>query len=588
MTRFLKNIYRNLKIKYKLFTSILLVATISLLLVGSICSDYVITTLKNNERDLTDKSVETETQAVRKEISNLYSNIDVFLSGKAVTDTLLDIDYQNKDDWVDDYVGLQSGLRGLTDSNDLIDSVMLQGKHGEFFSTTDVGLNFNFPVVRWKDTSVPGAAWLTERESPFSSGQEVIPFLIPLAYRQQIIPCSTGDSSAVLFLLLDVKRLNSLLDQVNKNPFAMVYIADRNGAPLTAEKDTALYPASFSTQITRSVKNAGPSAAREIRENGDTYTVRTSELGYCKLKLVVLGSQNRILAKIKDVKKFIFGAWIAAFVVSVVLAVMLSYTFCVPLRKLTKAVQKSGDGSIPVVWNSNDELGMLNQSLNSMSNTIRIQIEKIREEAHKRTLAEITALTEQINPHFLYNTLECIHLEILTGNRETSSAMVESLGSFLRLGLNNGSSTITLEDEILHTREYLNIMNIRMRTRIRFISQVENGLNDMLIPKIILQPLAENSIRHGFDGISSPCLTVTAFKKQDRAVLILEDNGKGIELKKAEAALHSSPQNMPGGRIGLANVYQRLRYYYGESVRVTFESTPYYKNCVVIDVPCGT
>ena len=567
----------------------MLVATVALLLVSYICSTYIITTQKNNERDLTNKSVSTETESMLKQISNLYGSVDNFLAGKSVTDTLLDIDYRNSGNLVYDYVNLQGGLQNLINSNDLIDSAMLQGKHGEFFSSTDVGLNFNFPVVKWKDVNVPGAAWLTERESPLASGQNVIPFMIPLSYRQQIIPCSTADSSAVLYLFLDAKKMNALIDEVNKDPFAMVYIADRNGTPLTATKTAAMYSAAFSPEVIQSVRSESSSAGQEIEQDNDTYTVRTNDLGYCHLKLVVLGSQNRILAKIEDVKKFIFETWIAVFLVSILLSVALSYTFCKPIRKLTKAVQHSGsDGNIPIVWNSSDELGLLNESLNTMSNIIREQMEKIREEDHKRSMAEITALTEQINPHFLYNTLECIHLEILTGNRETSSAMVESLGNFLRLGLNSGSSTITLEDEILHTREYVNIMNIRMRTRIRFVSQVENGLNDMLVPKIILQPLAENSIRHGFDNIPTPCLTVTACKKQDRAIIILEDNGKGIEIEKAESSLNSNPQNKPGGRIGLANVYQRLQYYYGESVRVTFESTPYYKNCVMIDVPYRT
>ena len=113
-----------------------------------------------------------------------------------------------------------------------------------------------------------------------------------------------------------------------------------------------------------------------------------------------------------------------------------------------------------------DEIGQLNTAINSMYTTIQKQIQQIRENERDKYRAEIQLLSAQINPHFLYNTLECINMEILNNHKQTASSMLTNLSDFMRIGLNYGDELILLSNELLHAKSYINIMNFRFSQKL--------------------------------------------------------------------------------------------------------------------------
>lgn len=200
-------------------------------------------------------------------------------------------------------------------------------------------------------------------------------------------------------------------------------------------------------------------------------------------------------------------------------------------------------------------------------------------------------LSEQINPHFLYNTLECIHFQVLNGHQQTAGGMLESLGRYLRTTLNVGKTFITVEKEVEHVTLYMDIMNRHSTSGIQFHSEIDSSLKHIMIMKVLLQPLAENSIKHGFEssfnGIEPvpPQITINITPGGENRILIeVSDNGKGFDIKRASALMKAeTPESKD--HFGLHNIYKRLHTCYGDQVEITFTSIPYLKNSILIEIP---
>ncbi|MEG0369240.1 MAG: histidine kinase, partial [Hungatella sp.] len=247
---------------------------------------------------------------------------------------------------------------------------------------------------------------------------------------------------------------------------------------------------------------------------------------------------------------------------------------------------------IPYQMKYQDEIGHLNMAINSMYATITRQFESLKQSERAKYRSEIQLLSEQINPHFLYNTLECINMEVLSGHKEAASSMITSLGDFLRIGLSYGNDIIPLSKELTHVKAYIDIMNHRFSRKIELTYSIQPELDNLYILKSILQPLAENSIRHGFDTDEHPCdsivmpeITMSVYQKESLICLEVSDNGCGIDIEKANASLTPPPSGEGQKQhVGLHNIYQRLTTYYG-NVSITFETIPYYKNTVRITLP---
>lgn len=145
--------------------------------------------------------------------------------------------------------------------------------------------------------------------------------------------------------------------------------------------------------------------------------------------------------------------------------------------------------STDMILRQPDELGQLSSAMDSMYTTIRRQINEITAERQARDNAELRLIAAQINPHFLYNTLESINMEVYGGHNDNASAMIQNLGEFLRIGLSFGSQMISVSRELEHVQAYINIMNCRFGRRIIFSSTVDEGCMEREVLKIILQPL---------------------------------------------------------------------------------------------------
>ncbi len=288
-----------------------------------------------------------------------------------------------------------------------------------------------------------------------------------------------------------------------------------------------------------------------------------------------------IYRPVKMMMRILLAELFALLLVSIALVVFLSERITRPIRKLTIAMKEIGAGNIDTVVldEGEDELGLLAATLNRMSKSIKKLMEQIHEDEKQKRYLELKAMQYQINPHFLYNTLDSIAMSARRNQDRQSEEMTHALAEFFRIGLSHGAEYVTVEMEVRYVKAYLEIQNMRFPDLLTWECSIEHGLEEIKILKFILQPLAENSIYHGFRD-SGECghIEIRVYTSGKNLQLCVSDNGIGMMpeqleiLKSRMAWKQMTEQSIQEGGFGLQNVQQRLQLVYGTKAGLHIES----------------
>jgi two-component system sensor histidine kinase YesM len=283
----------------------------------------------------------------------------------------------------------------------------------------------------------------------------------------------------------------------------------------------------------------------------------------------------------------------AALVFSVVAAWSLSRSIYAPIKKLhdvTTTITKN-DGQALMTSDNVDEITELGLSFNIMIGKIRdLLASKIKEQENLKK-AELRALQAQINPHFLYNTLDTIIWMAESNKTQQVVEIVSALSKFFRISLSKGRDWITIAEEIERTRSYLIIQKMRYRDILDFDIDLDERVKDNTILKLILQPLVENALYHGIKNKrQGGAIHVRAkMNNEDEVLLEVEDNGIGFTPEKlaqlqTELATDSDDIKAESG-FGIGNVNNRIRLYYGKQYGLTVQSEYNTGTCVTLIIP---
>ncbi len=254
-----------------------------------------------------------------------------------------------------------------------------------------------------------------------------------------------------------------------------------------------------------------------------------------------------------------------------------------PIRKLIQLMRQGATGDMKVRFNVlyRDEIGDLGVSFNQMMGNIEKLMQMVEEEQQHKVKAQISALEAHINPHFLYNTLASMYwLAMAEGNHKVGQ-MAVALSNFFRLGLNKGKEFTTIEKEVEHVRSYLSIQKMRFGNKFEYHIQVDPEILQYQTIKLILQPLVENSLVHGIEGLPVPGLIkIFVFKAGERITFRVLDNGSGI----ANLAEDGLSKIMNSG-YGLKNLKQRLNLYFENDYFLSCTSVPNQETVFEISIP---
>ena len=247
------------------------------------------------------------------------------------------------------------------------------------------------------------------------------------------------------------------------------------------------------------------------------------------------------------------------------------------IENLQEAMQRFGEGDFNVICavRANDEIGELSQHFNMMVYNINDLVDRVYNANMLRQKAELEALRMQINPHFLYNTLDMVAwISRDKGVTEVADIAV-SLSQMMRYTI-KGTAMTDLKAELEHIRHYLTIQKLRYGDRITFIVQSPEELMGFRLPKLVIQPLVENAIIHGVENIEQGVVVLDVQKVKDRVRICVSDNGVGMEQSKIDEILGEDEELIMEAQdsIGLRNVNRRLKIRYGESHGLVIESVP--------------
>ena len=287
----------------------------------------------------------------------------------------------------------------------------------------------------------------------------------------------------------------------------------------------------------------------------------------------------------------IAAAFLCCAVILALVLVVYSKIVSAPVRRLVQAMQAFEAAADPSVYTGQPqavaELQALSDSFSHMSRRIEELMEKVRREEKVLRKTELRALQAQINPHFLYNTLDSIQWMCEQGKTGDASKMVGALARLFRISISRGHELITIKDELQHAKSYLLIQSYRYRNQFSYRFEVDETLLSYLCNKITIQPLIENAIYHGIDRmVDEGEIVITAKRAQDAAgdiLITVSDNGVGMTEEQCAKIL--SKERSDSGGIGVKNVNDRLKIYFGERYGLSIHSVPDEGTTVTVRIP---
>lgn len=273
-------------------------------------------------------------------------------------------------------------------------------------------------------------------------------------------------------------------------------------------------------------------------------------------------------------------------------AIWLSYKLSRPLIELKEKMHLVEQGKLKqqVPIHSHDEIGQLNGGFNRMSEEIDRLVNEVYAVKLKEKEAQLSALLTQMNPHFLYNTLESINMMAIRREAFEISDMVSSLGQLLRHSVGTYSRLVLLEDEFASIASYVSIQQLRYGDHLNVVFQVDEALLPLYVPKLLLQPLVENAIYHGIDGIDRPGkIWISAARFEEELLLTVTDNGKGLTEDELEVLQQriAAPGAVEEPTTGMAlrNMNQRLILMFGEQYGLLIDGDPDQGMSITLTIP---
>ena len=294
--------------------------------------------------------------------------------------------------------------------------------------------------------------------------------------------------------------------------------------------------------------------------------------------------------RVNEFLVLVTGMMIVAVVFAVGASFLIVRSITKPLRQLTEVTNLISEGNFAVRANINstDETAVLGQSINAMNANIETLVLKIKEDERKMHYADLRLLQEQINPHFLYNTLDTI-IWLIEGNKTDQAVhMVSSLSDFFRLVLSKGKEYITIQEEEQHIRSYLEIQKVRYGDIMDYEIEIDKELYHYKILKLTLQPLVENALYHGIKyKRAKGVIRIQGSRENDIIHLSVSDNGVGMpneELNRLRKDIERPCKETEKG-FGLANVNERIRMNYGQEYSMIIDSTENIGTRIDIRIP---
>ncbi|WP_187388732.1 cache domain-containing sensor histidine kinase [Hungatella hathewayi] len=389
----------------------------------------------------------------------------------------------------------------------------------------------------------------------------------------------TARYAAFLTVSLEHSFFGQLLETYKPTPGSKTLIYDSGQNLLSSSGDLTDNESAY---LKQEFSNLSSSPTR-LKLDGRPVVIAAEPLQNADWTIVVITDLNDINSSQNALTWIVVFLIILSMGIALFTALLLSRNLSRPILAIVDSMRTVGDGnfSIDIQYDKNDEFRYLINQYNKMISRIQQLIDGLYISESNKQKAELKAkemqlkaLQAQINPHFLYNTLDSINLSAIKYNVPQISDMINALADFFRYSLSRGEPVITLEKEIRHTQAYLELQAIRHGPNLQYRFLIPGSLYRVRIVKLALQPLVENAVLHGFSSQNHQLsITIAAACSEEDIVISVTDNGTGADAGKLNDILNS-PEDHSVDSFAITNVHQRIKNAFGNEYGLYYRDNP--------------
>ncbi|GKG99315.1 MULTISPECIES: sensor histidine kinase [Hungatella] len=461
--------------------------------------------------------------------------------------------------------GLLSQIDTLLQNDSSIKSIVVVSKDGRILSNEknlDMSVSSDMMKEDWYIESIHNTMPVLTgaRMQSFSSDKDN--WVISVSTE---ITGDSGDNLGVLLMDMEYSVIEDHLRSLDLGREGYVFLLNDKGEPVY-HKDTSYFSDPDKLAQLLEIQSAGD--GYDKASNLLTCQTQIEKTGWTMVGVVSLDTLKMLERQLFEAVLLTGGL---LFIAVLLIGILFTRRLSTPMADLERGMNEIEKlAEVRIRKNSFYEVELLAGNYNRMIHRIRILMDEISDKEKTLRHAELNALVSQINPHFLYNTLDTIVWMAEFNDSTRVIALTKSLAAFFRLSLSGGRELITVGDELEHVRQYLYIQKERYGDKLNYTIHAPEEVLDYTVPKIILQPIAENSIYHGIKPLDRPGqITITVQEEGEKLIFTVSDNGAGC---RPDAAVADTP-SLPG-KVGLKNVDERLKLYYGPGYGVTIHSAP--------------
>ena len=479
-------------------------------------------------------------------------------------------------------------FRTITDTrNDIVNIALLPRKREALINQGRARLN---PYI-----NVSELAWYQEAEA--AGGETVISsshvqnaifgsydWVVTLS--RNISRKDDPEAGGIFFVDLNYSAISDLCERLSLGNRGYIYILDENGGIVYHPQQQLIYSGMKKELITEVMETKESSF---LSKDGRLYTVsRSEQTGWI---VVGVSMVPELMHRADEARTIYLVIALALFLAALALAYLLSDEITKPIKALEKSmkeVEKGNFAHAALDVREENEIGHLSRNFNMMTEEIKnLMVQRDREQQIKRR-SELKALQSQINPHFLYNTLDSIIWMAEWGKNQEVVRMTSSLAKLLRRSISNEQEVVTVAEEAAYTETYLSIQKMRYKDKLEYEILVDPEIMQEKVIKLILQPLVENAIYHGIKYKEGKGLIrIRGFRKGDQMILLVQDDGKGMDVEALAHIFEKHTRDTRSNGVGLNNVNERIQLYYGEEYGISFQSSPGKGTEAAIRLPFG-
>lgn len=553
-------------IQFLITQSFIFVTIITLIIVSMIMYNKFLRISENN--------LKTTSRQVVNQVNN---NLDFYIqSMMEISDSIVELVSNSNENSTEHNAYLSNEINVVLKSRKDLVSISIFSKSGNLIigaPNKSVKNNLNILTQDWFQTPItqPSTLFFSSPhvENIFENQHN---WVVSLS-REITYNISGIKYTGILLVDMNFSAIDSLCQNANLGKRGYVYIVDSNNNLVYHPKQQLINAGLKSENLYDVEKNVFGTYFDNF--NNEKRLIIIETVNNCRWRIVGVVYQDDIVKVKDDIFQFILILSVIAILIVVIISALISAKISKPIKTLEKSMIQLKEGDFDVSLNIKGEKEVVN-----LANTFNIMVIKIKNlmqqilvEQESKRKSDLNALQSQINPHFLYNTLDSIVW--MAENKKTLDVitMVTALAKLFRISISRGKNIISVKEEIEHAKNYLIIQNVRYKNKFTYEFEISEDTLKLKTLKLILQPLIENAIYHGIEYmVDEGEIQIKSSIKNNRLLLEIIDNGLGIASEKIENILTIEENPSKGSGVGLKNVHERIQLCYGKEFGLDIHS----------------